>query len=227
MHEIIQTEDGSATFYVPELNEHYHSVHGAVQESLHIFIQAGIRYYLETHRPVFLPSIPLQILEAGFGTGLNAYLTLIEAEQQQQFISYHSLEKYPLPPEEIGHLNYASCVPFEKPELFAALHRSPWEQEIALTPYFRLYKQQQDFRDIGFEGQFDLVFFDAFNPDVQPHLWTAAVFERFRQALKPGGLLVTYCVKGLVKQALRQVGFTLKRLPGPPGKREMLRATAP
>ncbi len=221
-HRFIQTEDGSTTLYVPELNEHYHSIHGAIQESVHIFIRAGIEHYREN---VSVSPAPLQILEAGFGTGLNAYLTLAYATAQDIPVVYHSLEKYPLTPDEAAQLNYAECIPYPCPEHFSRLHAAPWETPTAITPVFSLCKHRQDLRDTHFPPEFDIVFFDAFNPDVQPHLWTAEVFRRFSDALKPGGILVTYCVKGIVKQALRQVGFSLKRLPGPPGKREMLRAT--
>lgn len=222
-HEFIRTEDGSTTLYVPELNEHYHSIHGAIQESVHIFIRAGIEFYRDNRSG----SSPLKILEAGFGTGLNAYLTLVNATQQEIPVVYHSLEKYPLTPEEAARLNYIDHIPYSCPEHFIRLHEIPWDTLTVISPVFSFCKHRQDLRDTCFPAEFDLVFFDAFNPDVQPHLWTAEVFRQFFDALKPGGILVTYCVKGIVKQALRQVGFKLKRLPGPPGKREMLRATKP
>lgn len=225
MHEIISTEDGSVTLYVPELNEHYHSVHGAIQESVHIFIQAGLTYFLETHAGKLSSDTPLHILEAGFGAGLNAWLTLLRASELQIPVYYHSLEKYPLSPAETAKLNYPEQKDGADKSLFEALHRCSWETMHRLTPYFSICKYRKDFRNIDFPPYFDLVYFDAFNPDVQPHLWTSSVFKRFHRAMKPGGILVTYCVKGIVKQALRDVGFTLKRLPGPPGKREMLRAT--
>lgn len=224
MHEMILTEDGSITLYVPELNEHYHSVHGAIQEALHIFIHAGFEYFLSTHPEQISSGKPLYILEAGFGTGLNAWLTLLRATELKIPVCYYSIEKYPLPPEEISALNYPALVWATDPQLFHELHHCDWEADKSLTPYFCLHKCRADFRDVNFPAQFDLVYFDAFNPDVQPHLWTSEVFERFYQAMKPDSLLVTYCVKGIVKQALRTVGFSLKRLPGPPGKREMLRA---
>lgn len=224
MHEIIPTEDGSTTLYVPQLNEHYHSVHGAIQESRHIFLQAGMEYFLETSPEKNTPSFTLHILEAGFGTGLNAYLTLIRADELQCPVCYHTIEKYPLDKEDINRLNYPENIGFTHSELFYQLHDCPWEKEQQITPYFCFCKHRQDFREIYFPEQFHLVYFDAFNPDVQPHLWTTEVFARFHQAMLPESLLVTYCVKGIVKQALRTVGFTLKRLPGPPGKREMLRA---
>lgn len=224
MHKIISTEDGSVTLYVPELNEHYHSVHGAIQESRHIFIRAGMEHFLDTHPEKITPEYPLHILEAGFGTGLNAYLTLIRSHELQIPVCYHTIEKYPLTSEETSILNYTEHIDFFQKQLFHQLHSCSWESEQQITPFFRICKHREDFRNISFPEQFDIVYFDAFNPDVQPHLWTTQVFERFHEALHPDGLLVTYCVKGIVKQALRTVGFTLKRLPGPPGKREMLRA---
>ena len=221
--QFVHTEDGSTTLYVPALNEHYHSIHGAIQESLHIFIRAGIEFYLQTHSTGF-PLSELDILEAGFGTGLNAYLSLLYAEKQKIRLQYHSLEKYPLTFEEIQQLNYKAQITAKNPDLFDRLHASPWETENLISSFFRLHKYQKDFREISFESRFDIVFFDAFNPEIQPYLWTEEVFRNFHKALKPGGILVTYCVKGSVKQALRNLGFMLKKLPGPPGKREILRA---
>lgn len=225
MHQIIPTEDGSVTLYVPELNEHYHSIHGAIQESRHIFIRAGMEYFLETYPDKIAAKKTLHILEAGFGTGLNAYLTLLRASELHIPVCYHTIEKYPLSPKEIKDLNYPEYLESGNKQLFDQLHQCSWEYKQPITPFFSICKHQADFRNIDFPRQFDLVYFDAFNPDVQPHLWTIEIFTRIYQALCPDGLLVTYCVKGIVKQALRTAGFTLKRLPGPPGKREMLRAS--
>ena len=224
MHQLIPTEDGSVTLYVPALNEHYHSVHGAIQESQHIFIQAGLFHFLDTHPEFVTTEYPLHILEAGFGTGLNAYLTLLQATEKKIHIHYHSIEKYPLNDTEFEILNYPDQLAGADRQLFLELHRCSWEVPHSITPYFTLHKQQGDFREIDFDNQFHIVYFDAFNPDVQPHLWTESVFQRFNKAMRKDSILVTYCVKGIVKQALRTNGFTLKRLPGPPGKREMLRA---
>ncbi len=221
MHEFVPTEDGSVTLYVPELNEHYHSIHGAIQEAQHIFIRAGFDYRLDTCRN---PE-SLHILEAGFGTGLNAYLTLLHATERQIPVHYHTLEKYPLSQEEINRLNYNALTGGSHVSLFETIHAAPWEEEKQLTPFFHICKHKCDFRELEMPPIFDIVYFDAFNPDVQPHLWTADVFSRFYSALRPDGILVTYCVKGIVKQALRSVGFNIRRLPGPPGKREMLRAS--
>lgn len=224
MRRLTPTEDGSVTLYVPTLNEHYHSVHGAIQEAQHIFIRAGLFHFLETHPDHITPENPLHILEAGFGSGLNAYLTLLQAIDKKIPIHYHSLEKYPLTTSEIQALNYPEQIGKDR-HLFQELHHCSWNTPHRLSSYFILHKQQADFREIDFQNRFHIVYFDAFNPEVQPHLWTEAVFQRFYQAMRTDSLLVTYCVKGIVKQALRANGFTLKRLPGPPGKREMLRAT--
>ena len=223
-HQLIQTEDGSITLYVPELNEHYHSVHGAIQESIHIFIRAGLDFYLTSpeHRPP--TEVPLSILEAGFGTGLNAFLTLLEARENQRKIVFHTFEKYPLTPQEVEKINYSDLFTPEDAPFFQQLHNAPWEEDVIITPYFTLHKHQADFEEVNFHEYFDIVFFDAFAPDVQPRLWTETMLSKFYKALKPEGILTTYCVKGTVKQALRNIGFNLKRLPGPPGKREMLRA---
>lgn len=214
--EIIQTGDGSSTLYVPELNEHYHSVHGAVQESLHIFIKTGIAHYKQKN---------IRILEAGFGTGLNAILSLSYARTQNANITYHSFEKYPLAPEEAGQLNYNAYLEAEDARFFHDIHACAWEKEVEITPYFTLCKHHNDFEAVCFEEEFDIVFFDAFNPDVQPRLWTEEILGNFYRALKKGGILTTYCVKGKVKQALRNLGFSIERLPGPPGKHQILRAT--
>lgn len=213
---VVDSEDGSSTLFVPELNEHYHSVHGAIQESLHIFIRAGVEFYGQKD---------IHILEAGFGTGLNAYLTLVYASQHKTRVTYHSVEKYPLTPAEASQLNYMKLIDFEQPELFSVLHECPWDKECEISPYFKLYKHSGDFATAVFSSLFDIVFFDAFNPDVQPRLWEENTLTRFSGALKPEGIFITYCVKGIVKQALRNLGLSVKRLPGPPGKREMLRAT--
>lgn len=220
--EIILTEDGSATLYIPELNEHYHSIHGAVQESQHIFIRAGFQYYISQYKGIS----SIQVLEAGFGTGLNAYLTMEEADITRQSVQYCSLEKYPLSGDEVAALNYMSVMEHPKPDNFKAIHETVWEENNHISPYFMLRKCQCDFRTVDLEQEkYNIIYYDAFNPNVQPDLWTEEVFYPFYNALVFGGILVTYCVKGTVKRALRSVGFSLERLPGPPGKREMLRAT--
>lgn len=220
MHRCIQqTKDGSSTIYVPALDEHYHSIHGAVQESLHVFISAGFAEKKAKE---------ICILEIGLGTGLNALLTAIAAENAKQKTRYTAVEKYPVAPEETACLNYAEHVRFpEAANIFAALHNSSWETETEITPHFSLVKWQADFNKINQYAAFDVIYFDAFAPSAQPDLWTPEMFARMYDALKPSGILVTYCAKGQVKRNMKAAGFSIEALPGPPGKREMTRATKP
>lgn len=215
---IEKTEDGSATLFVPELNEHYHSVKGARTESQHIFVHMGLEASTaaEPH-----------ILEIGFGTGLNALLTLEAAEKGQRCVHYTGIELYPLSWEEVDALKYSTH------PLFEALHRAPWEEEEVITPNFTLKKVQVDVQTIGADGllrinnsPFDVVYFDAFAPEKQPGMWEESVFRSIYASMNLGGVLTTYCAKGAVRRLLQAVGFKVERLPGPPGgKREILRVT--
>ena len=219
IRELRQTADGSSTIYVPALDEHYHSVHGARQESAHVFIDAGLKSRSET---------TLFILEIGFGTGLNAWLTALEAQQKELSVFYTGLEKYPVSQEESAHLNYADDdVATQESMLFKALHNAPWETEAHINANFTLLKRKIDFLDFQAEEAFHLIYFDAFAPSAQPDLWTVEMFQSMFKALKPSGELVTYCAKGQVKRNMKAAGFTVEALPGPPGKREMTRATKP
>lgn len=223
------TQDGSHTLYVPELEEHYHSTHGAIQESMHVFIDAGLRH---SHREY------IQILEVGFGTGLNAMLTLREAEKMQKKVFYHSLERYPLAMADAMQLNYpqqiekrAAC-PVEQDQerltvLFRQLHQSPWETPAVITPSFTLLKEEADFsQPEQFQSpcRYDLIYFDAFAPEKQPEMWQEVIFKKLYTLCSDNAILTTYCAKGAVRRILQSAGFTVERLPGPPGKREMLRA---
>jgi tRNA U34 5-methylaminomethyl-2-thiouridine-forming methyltransferase MnmC len=203
--------------YVPELNEHYHSIHGAVQESLHVFIHAGL-HQLKTRNPV--------VFELGFGTGLNTLLTLME-EDRFDSINYYSIELYPIGWEKIESLAYPSFLKLEEGQknLFNKIHNSPWDEQLQITSKFHLTKIKASALDFKFEDKYDLVYFDAFAPMVQPELWEGPVFQKLYNALNPGGILVTYCAKGEVRRIMQRCGFTVERLPGPPGKREMLRST--
>jgi len=222
---LVITEDGSHTLFVPELNEHYHSVHGAVQESMHVFIQTGLN--------IIIDKKSISILEVGFGTGLNALLTLREAMEQKKDISFTSIEKYPITVEEIEILNYAAFLGIDFSDVYKQLHDATWNSyvEIQLScsddnnnSSFQLKKLQLDLLNFITEEKFDLIYFDAFSPNVQPELWSETVFKKMYNCLQPKGILVTYSAKGFVKRNLRAAGFLVKRLPGPPGKREMLRA---
>jgi tRNA U34 5-methylaminomethyl-2-thiouridine-forming methyltransferase MnmC len=215
MAEIVRTEDGSDTLYVPGLDEHYHSVHGAIQESEHIFIGAGFQ---------FLKANPLRILEIGFGTGLNALLTCINAERLERKVNYSSIEKYPLQPEVTASLNYPDTLKGDSRRLFELIHGCKWNSFVQITDNFTLHKIEGDLLSLKIEGTFDLVYFDAFGPDKQPEMWSDDIFSRIGEATCRDGILVTYSVKGSVQRSLKRSGFTIALLPGPPGKRQILRA---
>jgi tRNA U34 5-methylaminomethyl-2-thiouridine-forming methyltransferase MnmC len=214
--EIITTADGSKTIHLKDWDEHYHSKHGAIQEAYHVFIKHGLALF---------ENRPLAILEIGFGTGLNALITLLEAPKFKLDIEYLAIERYPVTLEELKQLDYISALGVEEASVdFERMHRSPWHVDIAITERFKLQKQLIEFQDFRGEDAHDLIYFDAFGARVQPELWTEAIFARMYTTLKANGVLVTYAAKGSVRRAMQAVGFTVERLPGPPGKREMLRA---
>jgi len=219
--EVKKTNDGSNTLFVPELNEHYHSIHGALQEALHVFIKHGLQPVLEK------ATEPIRLLEVGFGTGLNAILTLQTFLTQNHSVFYDTLEKYPLAEDLIKELHFENFI--LNPELldnFYKLHAAPWNETVSITPNFNLKKLETDLETQVFpEAYYDLIYFDAFAPEKQPHLWTATIFEKLAASLKTNGCLVSYCAKGSFKRALKAAGLKVEALPGPPGKREMTRAT--
>jgi tRNA U34 5-methylaminomethyl-2-thiouridine-forming methyltransferase MnmC len=214
---IITTADGSKTIQIEDWNEQYHSVHGAIQEAMHVFILHGLFCFLDSHKPI-------SILEIGFGTGLNAFITLLESEKSNLHINYTGVEAYPVTQEEVDALNYTEQLKTNN-TLFSKLHQCNWEVLHHITPKFSLTKQQKFFKEIDAVAEYDLIYFDAFGARVQPELWTEVIFELMYKALKPKGVLVTYSAKGSVRRAMQAVGFSVEKLPGPPGKREMLRAT--
>ena len=219
---IVITDDGSSTIHLPEWDEQYHSKHGAIQEAYHVFIKHGLSYFLDTHVGV---EQPISILEIGFGTGLNAFITLLESEKKVTAIRYTGVEAYPVSMDEIKQLNYPTALNVvDKNDLFMLLHRSPWEFAQQVTAHFSITKQQKFFCEINACNKHDLIYFDAFGARVQPELWTEAIFQKMYEALKPNGVLVTYSAKGSARRAMQAVGFMVEKLPGPPGKREMLRA---
>jgi tRNA U34 5-methylaminomethyl-2-thiouridine-forming methyltransferase MnmC len=214
--ELILTADGSHSLFVPALNEHYHSVHGAIQESLHVFLRMGfdeIRHI----RPA------VRVLEIGFGTGLNAWLTLLAATDTQ--VHYTSIEAYPVNVQQAVQLNYpASEGAHGDATVFVNMHEAVWNEPVAVTPAFTLQKLHTTLDAfVPAQDEFDLIYFDAFAPRVQPELWTQEVFEKMLFALNTGGILTTYCAKGQVRRNMQAAGFVVERLQGPPGKREMLR----
>lgn len=215
--EIIQTQDGSTTIHLPEWEESYHSKHGAIQEAYHVFIKNGLDLF---------KGKPVSILEIGFGTGLNAFITFLEAEKRNQSIEYVGVEAYPISLDEAMQMNYvtqlsaASCS-----HVFDKIHQVSWEDKQSISPQFSLTKRKQFFQDIVDIEQFDLIYFDAFGFRVQPELWSLEIFKKMFTALKPHGVLVTYACRTSIKSAMKDSGFTVEKLPGAPGKREMLRAT--
>lgn len=216
--EIQHTDDGSATLFVPEMDEHYHSVKGAYTESLHIYRDCAYAYAAERFAS---ESLPMRLLEIGFGTGLNAVVTAMEATPERS-VHYISLEKYPVAPHLVDQLGYDAIV---DASLFQAIHSAPWEQATAITPHFTLEKRCCDLLTTALPHDIDIVYFDAFAPEKQPEMWSAEVFECIYQAMSPGGVLTTYCAKGAIRRLLQSTGFTVERLAGPiGGKREILQA---
>lgn len=213
----ITTQDGSHTIYSEQYGVTYHSRYGAVTESAHVFIAAGLRLKAAVQRSI-------DVLEAGFGTGLNAFMTMLEAERRNLQVRYLGLETRPIALEEAEALNYPTLlgVP-ERVEDFLDLHRCAWQQAQPFSEYFIFEKQQTPIEVFEAGEAFDLIYFDAFAPQAQPELWTEAVLARMYCALKPDGLLVTYCAQGAFKRTLKKVGFAVEKLQGPPGKREMTR----
>ena len=216
--EIQHTEDGSATLFVPELDEHYHSVKGAYTEALHIYRDCAYQYAAER---CVCGSTPLRLLEIGFGTGLNAAVTAMAATAQSP-VHYITLEKYPVEPSIVNQLGYEALVPAQ---LFADIHAASWEQPVAITPHFTLEKRCCDLLTTELPHDIDVVYFDAFAPEKQPEMWGAELFARIYHAMRPGGVLTTYCAKGAIRRLLQATGFSVERLAGPVGgKREILRA---
>ena len=215
--EIIETQDGSHTLYLQDIDEHYHSTFGAIQESQHVFIRAGLN---------FCKMRDIRVLEIGFGTGLNCYLTLLENLSTHKNVHYYSIEKYPLSSGVWGKLNFSSYFSNNDSGLFSMIHLAPWNCDIEIDTKFVLHKVEADLLKCDFKDfpPIDLVFFDAFSPDKQPELWNRSIFEMIYLKMSDNGILVTYCAKGYVRRLLQSVGFQVERIPGPPGKRQMMRA---
>lgn len=218
---IITTADGSKTIHIEDWDEQYHSKHGAIQEAAHVFIKSGLHYKLNFQTN----SKPISILEIGFGTGLNAFLTLIEAQKLKLNINYVGVEGYPVKIDEVNELNYTSILAGSYANFFNKLHEVSWEDTHLISSNFSITKRQQFFSEIKDELSFDLIYFDAFGARVQPELWSKSIFQIMYNALKPNGVLVTYAAIGQVKRDMKSLGFKVERIEGPPGKRHMLRAT--
>lgn len=213
---LIITGDGSSSIYIPEWEEHYHSKHGAIQEAYHVFIKSGL--------DIFNNESKVSILEIGFGTGLNCFITYLEAQKRNLQVEYDGVEAYPLSLKEVEQLNYTKQLKVGNDgDVFNQFHKKPWGINQLIDNSFTLLKRKQFIEDIDDQNKFDLIYFDAFGARVQPELWTEMIFEKMFISLRNNGVLVTYSAKGSVRRALQSVGFLVEKLPGPPGKREMLR----
>ncbi len=212
--ETLLTEDGSFTLRSEKFGETYHSIFGARSESEHVFLSAGYSRVKKN---------PVSVLEMGFGSGMNAWLTCMEAQRNQRLTFYTALELYPLTEEQWTALNEGRTG--EDSRCFLEIHKAPWETFIPLNPFFRLRKIRVDFSSWGMDQSFDVVYFDAFSPEIQPELWVESLFSAIKDHMNEGGVLTTYCAKGAVRRILQSLGFTVERIPGPRGKREMIRAS--
>ncbi len=219
--EIITTSDGSHSLLNTQLNETYHSIHGAIQESVHVFIKSGLEYLAQKN-----PQTEIKILEVGFGTGLNALLTLQYSLDHLTKISYESLEAFPIAYETALQLNYPKALSFLQAEKhFLQLHQSPWDEQVEISNSFSLYKRHAKLEEANLATEkFDLIYFDAFAPSKQPEMWELSILKKIERSMKSGGVLVTYCAKGQLKRDLRSLGLIVETLPGPPGKFQMVRA---
>lgn len=216
---IFLTEDGSHSLQVPELDETYHSSHGAIQESNHVFIKNGLAHWLQKNTKK-----EIKIFEVGIGTGLNSLLTAIEAEKLKTRIKYHGIELYPLEKELTSKLNYSTELN-QSAELFAKLHKCNWEEQVEISEFYSILKTEASFKDYKPKTQYDLIYFDAFAPSKQPEMWEYPTIEKCYKMLNPNGVFVTYSAKGQLKRDLKKAGFSVESIPGPPGKFEMVRAS--
>lgn len=211
------TGDGSQTLYSDQFQAHYHSQHGALQESKHVFIQEGIDYYKQLHQVD-----ELSILEYGMGTALNVLLTQLYAEEHQCLVHMHSIEGYPVAEDIYSKLSYIDS---SYDSQLHNIHDQPWGEEVNISPYFNLKKDHCLFEDFSTNRKYDIIYFDAFAPSAQPHLWTADVLTTAVRSLNDKGILITFCAQGAFKRVLKSLDMTVERVPGPPGKREMTRGT--
>lgn len=218
--ELRETGDGSHTIFLPGWNEQYHSHHGAINEAVHVYIEAGLVHYAQLHG-----TRDIRVVEYGFGTGLNAWLTWQAAINNDLHVHYTAIEAYPVEPEMVAQLNFDALMPdFEQSVM--DLHKVPWEESHRLDDHFTIEKQEIKFDAFRASKKYDVIYYDAFGPRVQPNLWTLERMQLLHEVCHPGSVLTTYCAKGQVGRDMKTAGFSVERIPGPPRKREMIRATA-
>ncbi|MCF6213172.1 MAG: tRNA (5-methylaminomethyl-2-thiouridine)(34)-methyltransferase MnmD [Flavobacteriaceae bacterium] len=220
---IIITDDGSSSLELLDVKEQYHSTFGAIQEAQFVYLKNGLKHFINCHN-----AKSISVLEMGFGTGLNAFLTFLLSEEERININYTGIEAFPLNADEVSQLNYVEQLKVkEYASVFGRFHNIKHNKQIQITPNFRLTLNTGSIEEYEALPQFDVIYFDAFGPAIQPELWTIAIFKKMYNCLLPQGVLVTYSAKGQVRRNMQKVGFKVERLTGPPGKREMLRATKP
>lgn len=218
---ITPSSDGSFTLYTDKYDAHYHSIYGALEESIHVFISAGLFHKLRQGHS------HINIFEMGFGTGLNAYLTFLESKRFNLTIDYQTVESDPLDLHTVANFNYHKLLNQNDDSSFLSMHKLPWNTETQLSPQFSINKIQEKIEDLTFNKSFDLIYYDAFAPSCQPHLWQEHIHQKLFNSLNPGGCLVTYCTQGAFKRLLKTIGYKNEILNGPAKKREMLRAVKP
>lgn len=215
---VIETQDGSSTILIEDWGESFHSIHGAIQEAQHVYINNGLRFVFQNN------SSKIEVLEIGFGTGLNCFMSLVCCNELNLQVNYTGIEGYPLNKSEWELLNYAEAYEEKYHSIFEKIHDVDWEISNKIAQNFSLTKHAMMFENIDFNNQFDLVYFDAFGYQYQPELWSENIFIKIKKAMKPNGVLVTYACKGEVNRTLKKLGFKIEKLDGPPGKRHMTRA---
>jgi tRNA U34 5-methylaminomethyl-2-thiouridine-forming methyltransferase MnmC len=214
---IIDTSDGSHSIYIPALNETYHSSHGAITESIHVFIKAGLNEYSQQFKPQ-----EINVFEVGFGTGLNALLAMQWAAENKVKLNYHSIEQFPVAEEVYQKLNYGKLS--GNKEAFLKIHQAAWDKEVPIAENFLIKKIYASWNDFALaEKAYQIVFYDAFAPGKQPEMWDIELLQKSYNGLKENGMLVSYCARGQFKRDLKSCGFVVETLPGPPGKKEMVR----
>lgn len=219
MVSVIETQDGSHSLHSDQFGVSYHSKYGAIQESQHVFLKMGLGAVLPAKDSV-------RVFEMGFGSGLNTFLTMLAAERAGKQIYYEAAEAFPLTVEQAGQLNYATQLSASQAD-FEALHQAEWGKQNQISPNFQLLKWHNSLQEAPLTGQFDVVYYDAFAPRAQPELWELPILKKVYDSMASGGVFVTYCAKGVVKRTMKEIGFSVEGLPGPPGKREMTRGIKP